>query len=305
MLLVGTVLPVSGTLILDTTASSNISDDTLYVGGSGEGNYTTIQEAINDAVDGDTVFVYAYSSPYYENVVVNKSIFLIGEDKDTTVIDGQQTFDSDVILIIADFVTIQGFTIKGGRYSGIQLGKYKGIYSNNNIIEGNIITENSGNGIRLECSCNTIISHNTISLNEAQGIFLSGPGECCNNSIIFNTINSNEDGVSLVDGDDGNLIKRNNIINNRYGVTIDISNQNQVLENNIYNNKRDARIAGTLRDLVKDNWLKDNIFDANYWGRARYLPKPILAICLFYLLFLPPIPLIIFDWNPASEPYDI
>ena len=36
-----------------------ISDgNTLYVGGSGEGNHTNIQDAIDDANDGDTVFVY-------------------------------------------------------------------------------------------------------------------------------------------------------------------------------------------------------------------------------------------------------
>jgi len=31
---------------------------TLYVGGTGEDNYTTIQDAIDDASEGDTVFVY-------------------------------------------------------------------------------------------------------------------------------------------------------------------------------------------------------------------------------------------------------
>ena len=30
----------------------------LFVGGSGAGNYTNIQDAINDSVDGDTIFVY-------------------------------------------------------------------------------------------------------------------------------------------------------------------------------------------------------------------------------------------------------
>jgi hypothetical protein len=30
----------------------------LYVGGSGPGNYTRIQDAIDDASDGDSVFVY-------------------------------------------------------------------------------------------------------------------------------------------------------------------------------------------------------------------------------------------------------
>jgi hypothetical protein len=42
----------------------------LYVGGSGPGNYTTIQQAINDASNGDTVYVYDDSSPYKEQVSV-------------------------------------------------------------------------------------------------------------------------------------------------------------------------------------------------------------------------------------------
>ncbi len=49
----------------------------LYVGGSGPGNYTKIQDAIDNARYGDTVFVYDYSSPYYENLVIHKSINLI------------------------------------------------------------------------------------------------------------------------------------------------------------------------------------------------------------------------------------
>ena len=32
--------------------------NTLYVGGSGPGNYTKIQDAIDNTSDGDTVFVY-------------------------------------------------------------------------------------------------------------------------------------------------------------------------------------------------------------------------------------------------------
>jgi len=62
----------------------------LYVGGSGEDNYTRIQYAINDANPGDIVFVYDDSSPYYECIVIDKSINLIGEDKNDTVIDGSK-----------------------------------------------------------------------------------------------------------------------------------------------------------------------------------------------------------------------
>ena len=50
--------------------------NTLYVGGSGPGNYTSIQDAIDNTSDGDTVYVYDESSPYYELLIINKSIKL-------------------------------------------------------------------------------------------------------------------------------------------------------------------------------------------------------------------------------------
>ena len=126
--------------------------NTLYVGGIGPGNYTKIQDAINDAVDGDTVFVYDDSSPYYENVLVNKSIYLIGENKDTTVINGGGTVE--VIFVSSDWVTISGFTVQNSDYFlGIRL-----YYSNNNTITGN-----SGLGIRILHSSETIIMENTFN----------------------------------------------------------------------------------------------------------------------------------------------
>ena len=149
MLLVGTVLPVSGTLIIDTTTSSNISGNTLYVGGTGEGNYSKIQDAINDAVDGDAVFVYALSSPYYENVVANKSINLIGEDKNMTVIDGGGS--SKVVDISANNVNFNGFTVRNASSKiGIR------ISSSYNKISGNIIS-NSKQGIVISSSLGNII----------------------------------------------------------------------------------------------------------------------------------------------------
>ena len=64
----------------------------LYVGGTGPENYTFIQDAVNDSSNGDTIFVF--SGTYYENVVINKSIKLIGEDKNTTIIFGKKINDT-------------------------------------------------------------------------------------------------------------------------------------------------------------------------------------------------------------------
>ena len=49
-------------------AVSTLKGTWLYVGGSGPGNYTRIQDAINDSSDGDTVFVY--SGHYAEHLVI-------------------------------------------------------------------------------------------------------------------------------------------------------------------------------------------------------------------------------------------
>jgi len=86
----------------------------LYVGGSGEGNYSKIQDAIDNASDGDTVFVYDDSSPYYEGIVINKDISLIGEDKDTTSIIGDYpyAYAYDTIDVISENVNIMDLTIK-------------------------------------------------------------------------------------------------------------------------------------------------------------------------------------------------
>ncbi|MGF3554110.1 MAG: hypothetical protein ACQXXF_02395, partial [Thermoplasmatota archaeon] len=64
--------------ILDNRIKPGNGGNWLYVGGSGPKNYTKIQDAIDKATDGDTVFVYDDSSPYKENVIIYKSIKLIG-----------------------------------------------------------------------------------------------------------------------------------------------------------------------------------------------------------------------------------
>ncbi len=51
-----------------------------------ESHVRTIQEGINNASSSDTIYVYP--GFYEENVIVNKKVDLIGEDKNNTIIDG-------------------------------------------------------------------------------------------------------------------------------------------------------------------------------------------------------------------------
>jgi len=126
-------------------------------------DYPTIQQAINAASSGDTIF--AHSGLYYENLVVNKSVSLIGEDKYTTIIDGNHT--GDVVYVTANFVNISGFMIRNSgtdSQAGILVGRQWNLQSVGNNISGNTVINNYY-GILLACSFNSTISNNNVTLN--------------------------------------------------------------------------------------------------------------------------------------------
>jgi len=229
----------------------------LYVGGNGPNNYTRIQDAISDSEDKDIIFVYDDSSPYYEHITIDKSIYLIGENKTTTVIDGENI--GDVVMFSADNITLQGFTI---RHSGDTPKTDAGIESksNGNKIFGNSIVQNGryAIGIFLNGSSNTHVSDNFISENGNEGIFLEKSTHCIiqgniftqnghcaivvsrsrENTIVDNVMYNNYAGVSLWPDSMENEIAHNLLLNQQYsGVGVwPGANDNDIHHNNLSNN---------------------------------------------------------------------
>jgi len=248
-------LPVKSTrpIFVKQTPKSAIDGITLYVGGSGPNNYSSIQSAVFVAKDGDTVYVYDDSSPYYfsGSLTIWDSIKLIGENKETTIIDQskQASFTtSSIINIYADGVTICGFTIRNSGdflYDyGIQL--ITSSYSN---ISGNII-ENNYIGIVINgyetYGRYNIISDNLIKSNYDGGILLYNS---TNNVISNNTFSDNIGGLIL----DSNA-NNNNILNNVFyndGIWIARAYENIILNNTI-NDKPIFYLEGES-DIVIDN----------------------------------------------------
>ncbi len=267
-------------LLLIIVAMPNILSEesvkTIYVDDDGAADYISIQDAIDNASDGDTVFVY--SGIYYENIIVDKSIILIGEDKNTTIIDGSD--NGDVFDVSADRVHISSFTIQN---SGDSLGDagldiqrsdyisitnniitdyytcYK-IYlhnSNNNTISGNTIT-NTGYGIYFDSSNNNVISGNFIN-NSTTGIYLNSFSD--NNTISGNKI-SNGNGIELFLDANDNVISGNTIINSITGIEVWGSNNNILSGNTISN----SSFYGLHVDYSNNNVIYGNIINNSYDG---------------------------------------
>ena len=313
------VIGGNASFILIVSSDTPTINNIIYVDDDGGADYTRIQGAINDANDGDTVFVYG--GTYNENIVVDKSISLTGEDKTTTTIDGNET--TYTVGLFADGVYLSGFTIQNAGCVEEIKRKDVTLYvrSNENTISGNIficelelITDMDNRGIFLFNSSNNLISRNVIEKNYYNGIKL------CNshyNEIIDNVITGLTRGLrgsaTAIDVEDSsnNIIKRNEISKNNIGISLsennNITSDNQIIQNNFFGNLRFDVVFNEVGYLKES---RGNTFDENYWNKPRLLPKPLIGRKdLFILEELYNFPIaflfIKFDFHPAKEPYDI
>ncbi len=266
---------------------------TLYVGGSGEGNYSKILYALNDASDGDTVFVYDDSSPYLEYIRISKSIFLIGENNDTTVIDAN--FRDTVVTIQSDNVIVCGFTIKNCEraFSNWENNVIKIMNSKNVVIKNNIITigyqekNDYVAGVFLYNSSNNLIENNIIFednyIRDSVGVMLHANSifnnvsnneiygyrigisswEIQNNTFYMNYIHHNDVGIECYGN--GQIIKKNIISFNKHrGIEINEGENTIISGNIIMNNGQGAEddigfeIFFCVNNYVSDNHISNN-----------------------------------------------
>ena len=238
--------------------SFNISKNlvtTLYVGGSEPGNYSKIQDAIDNASDGDAVYVYG--GVYYENVVIHKSISLIGENKYTTIIDSNGS--GDVVKISdVNWVNISEFSIQNGgsdwEGSGISIRQ-----SDYTIITNNLIHSNLHYGIWLYLSSTNFVSNNIVASNNACGINVGGYSN--NNMILDNNISFNKNYGIHISYSEGNTISNNTISSNKLesGLRLVSSNNNTISGNTISLNKQD----GVFLSSSNNNTISGNTISLN------------------------------------------
>ncbi|UCE95464.1 MAG: right-handed parallel beta-helix repeat-containing protein [Candidatus Bathyarchaeota archaeon] len=259
------------------TMSTLEDNDTIEV----PTHYATIQEAINAASPGDIILVS--SGTYYEHLIVNKSISLKSVNLHEAIIDGNGTgtvirileqniriegfiiqnsgelmgagahvLDTNASVIIGNIFSQcdVGVRVDTSDYTQIEENVFKNnkvgvllwYHGQGNIVKNNTMKDN-GEGVRLGAySSGTKVNGNTIFRNH-NGVYIDNSW---NNTIEDNVIYENSlDGIYLygVIALD-NVVRRNNITENRGGIYVFISKENLIYHNNFINNTRQAQVLG-------------------------------------------------------------
>jgi len=234
--------------------------------------FPSIQEAIDAANVGDTVFVR--EGTYNEAVVIGKPLHLRGEGRQTTKILGRGV--GTVVQITAGDVSVSGITVAGGT-DGIEIASgpnvrrvsltdaavthnsRDGIHSAKtggyHLIEGCIVSDNgqygmnvhqflrsvirdcevlrNGTGLRPAWSWHILVEGNRIHHNRSNGLLIDS---CYNSTVSNNLVHANHGaGISIYYIAGRNTIKENILIQNSAGIDINLQ-WGGFGENRLYHN---------------------------------------------------------------------
>jgi parallel beta-helix repeat protein len=192
--------------------------------------FTSIKDAVDWSSGGDTIRVE--SGTYVENIKLDKKLILIGVDSGggaPVITPGKS---GDVVEILADGCSIQGFTIQN---SG------------------------TGSGVRITSGSNSI-RHNTLK-NNAEGVALISADK---NTVINNEITGNNRAGIVLESASGNLIDENNIHDNYVGISLDESSLANTITRNIFSNTQNV-----ISKSPSSTWSTASTFSYTYLGQSE------------------------------------
>ena len=233
------------------------SYDILYVDDDADPSWydyihvATIQEAVDLVNENGTIYVA--DGQYDEQITIYKPLYLIGDNRDNTIIDGQGEV---AITVTADNVSISNFTVKSTGEWGT------GIYtqaSNTTIYSNNITDSCSGiaiGGGNTEKS-NNVVHDNLINNNQA-GISIYYSNE---NTISYNTLTDNDNSI-YIEGTHNNTIF-SNVMNDRNGIDVALSGNNVISQNTINVQRNGISLLYSDSNIITENII--NGTDSGYY----------------------------------------
>lgn len=224
--------------------------------------YKTINEGINAASANDTIFVF--SGTYYENILITQDLLLVGENKDTTVIDGggnhhvlEAHNSADNIIC----VRVSNITVRNAGGSGFDCVTFSYV-TNGEISNMNILNSQEGEGISIDHCSGVIIRDNFVNnCHSSSGLSLS---ESNQNVIENNIIQNNQKGIHLGSFSTNNCITANVIWDNSiYGIYI-VQSSNNIFSLNDFNGDGSSGNSQNAQDSSTNSWSSNG--QGNYWG---------------------------------------
>jgi len=264
-------------------------DDDAPEGGNGsrEKPFNKVQNGVDAADDDDTVRVW--EGTYYENVVVNKSVSLVGNGSEETTIDANGTRNG--VMIEANWVNLSGFMMTGARESGGENeSKWTGVgiyvtssnnsifwnncsnntvgiallnSTSNNTVQGNIAGSNLKTGINTVHSDTNRLTSNMIWDNGINGIYFSKSTDNIieDNSICYNgnTSGNYRAGIWIYRADDNMYINNTVSNNNRSGLLIKHSENSTIMNNTCSSNVATGiNLQGCAGGSISKNTVSGN-----------------------------------------------
>lgn len=186
--------------------------------------YRCINDGIKNSTNGD--ILYVFEGIYNETIFINKTLSLIGENKNSTIIDGK--YEDVILKITKENTIIKNFTIRN---------------SNGNISSAGIRIESDGNTLD---NCSIYRTKTGIHLRNSQ------------NNVIDNcSYHTNGDGIFL-DSSDNNYIHGCCFCHNSIGIHMESSNNNQISYSYFYANGISCLINGSSDVLIYHCNISDN-----------------------------------------------
>jgi len=267
ILLITNITVVGDSSLVTTKNPVNINllsynGEIITVDDDGDENYSKIQDAIDNASDGDIIKVY--SGVYHEFITINKQLTILGIEENE---NGKPIVNAVgkefAVTFTADNCIFEGFwvmnTSKGDNtwkyFAGIK------ILSDNNVLKNNIIS-NCENGIWIEKSNSNTLDNNNLSFNKVEIYIL----ESCNNTISNNTFSNHNLAIQAWYHSDNNKFLNNKI--KGVGFYLWESSNNEIINNKITSNLESSEIGIGLISLCFKNKIIGNIISNMQTGIA-------------------------------------
>ncbi len=257
---------------------TGVSEQTLNV----PHEFPTITAALSTAEDGDTIKVS--SGTYQENIVVTKSVHIVGENPATTILIGEGGWDRGarpVVTLAADGATLTGLTVESQNYtqstlyamgiyvqadnckiSGCTIRNcYLGIFSSAQAdltIEDNTVENCLKDGMRFYGGVSYTIQGNLIKDNAVSGIALQGYFD----KVINNTFVGNERSLGL--GSSYSVVYGNHMLQNAESAIFLAGSNNTVAANQIEDNKWGVFVTPQLAAPHDNTFYHNNFVDNSY-----------------------------------------